>query len=80
MADFFDTRPAAIRPIGPEATLKIWAKGAPARTITPMIEKVPGTRSVQHLLLCKQGGELVATGRGQTPVGSARDACAQLSL
>ena len=80
MADFFDTRAAAIRPIGPEATLKIWAKAAPTRTITPMIEKVPGSRLVQHVLVCKQGGELVATGRGQTPVGASRDACAQLSL
>jgi hypothetical protein len=78
MADFFDDRAAAIRPIGPEATLKIWAKAAPLRNVKPSIEKLKGI--IQHVFICTQGGAVVATGRGQTPVGATRDACAQLGI
>jgi hypothetical protein len=80
MADYFDTRPALIRPVGAEATLKIWAKASPGRTVKPSIEKLLSGRGVEHVFICKQGGEVVATGRGQTPVGATRDACAQLHI
>jgi hypothetical protein len=78
MADYFDTRPATIRPIGSEATLKLWAKAAPARTVRPSIEKLG--RGVEHVFICKDGDKIVATGRGQTPVGATRDACTQLGV
>jgi len=80
MADYFDTRTAAVRPIGPEASLKLWAKAAPARTVRPSIQKLPTGRGVEHVFICKQGDQVVATGRGQTPVGATRDACTQLGV
>ena len=81
MADFFDDRAAPIRPIGPEATLKIWAKAAPLRNVKPSIEKLGGGRAgIQHVFICTQGGTVVATGRGLTPVGATRDACTQLGI
>jgi len=78
MADYFDDRAAAIRPIGPEATLKIWAKAAPLRNVKPSIEKLKG--AIQHVFICTQAGAVVATGRGMTPVGATRDACTQLGI
>ncbi len=80
MADYFDTRIAPVRPIGAEASLKLWAKAAPARTVKPSIQKLPTGRGVEHVLICRQGDKVVATGRGQTPVGATRDACAQLGV
>ena len=80
MADYFDTRTAAVRPIGPEASLKLWAKAAPSRTVRPSIQKLPAGRGVEHVFVCKQGDQVVATGRGQTPVGATRDACTQLGV
>jgi hypothetical protein len=80
MADYFDTRTAAVRPIGPEASLKLWAKAAPARTVRPSIQKLATGRGVEHVFICKQGDQVVATGRGQTPVGATRDACTQLGV
>jgi len=80
MADYFDTRTAPIRPIGAEASLKLWAKAEPTRSVKPSIEKQPTGRGVEHVFTCKQGGKVVATGRGQTPVGATRDACTQLGI
>lgn len=81
MADFFDTRAAVPRPLGAEGTLKVWLKAAPGRTMKPTIEKlVGGVRGLEHVVVCKQGDNVVATGRGQTTVGATRDACNQLGI
>lgn len=80
MADYFDTRVAPTRPIGAEESLKIWAKAAPSRTVKPSIEKLLKGQGVQHVFICKQAGQVMATGRGQTPVGATRDACSQLGI
>ena len=80
MADYFDTRIAPVRPIGAEASLKLWAKAAPARSLKPSIQKLTTGRGVEHVFICKQGDQVVATGRGQTPVGATRDACTQLGV
>jgi len=46
--------------------------------VKPSIEKLKGI--IQHVFICTQAGTVVATGRGQTPVGATRDACAQLGI
>ena len=79
LADYFDTRVAPSRTIGAEENLKIWAKAAANRTVKPSIEKLAG-QGIQHVFICKQAGQVVATGRGQTPVGATRDACTQLGI
>jgi hypothetical protein len=78
MADYFDTRTAVPRPVTTEAALKLWAKAGPTRTVKPGILKITGR--IEHVFTCKEGGEVVATGRGQTPVGASRDACTQLGI
>ena len=80
MADFFDTRVAPPPFVNTEAALKIWAKASSARSVTPGIQKTPGGGPIVHLFTCKESGEVVATGRGQTPIGASRDACTQLGL
>lgn len=77
MADRFDIRPGA-RAESSEAILKAWAKGNSARSVKPEIHKVTGR--IEHVFTCREGGEVVATGRGQTSVGASRDACTQLKL
>jgi hypothetical protein len=78
MADYFDTRIAPPRHVSTEAALKIWAKAGATRTVQPGIIKVDGR--VQHTFTCKDGGAVVASGKGQTPIGASRDACAQLGI
>jgi hypothetical protein len=49
--------------------------------VKPSIEKLSGGRAgIQHVFICTQAGAVVATGRGQTPVGATRDACTQLGI
>jgi len=78
MADYFDTRVAPVRAPSSEASLKLWAKAGPARAVKPGIGKIAGR--IEHTFVCTQGGAVVATGRGQTPVGATRDACTQLGI
>ena len=78
MADYFDTRTIPPRHVSSEASLKLWVKGGATRTVKPGILKTVGR--VEHVFTCKEGGEIVATGRGQTPIGATRDACTQLGI
>lgn len=78
MADYFDTRVVPPRHVSTEATLKLWAKGGVTRTVKPGILKAVGR--IEHIFTCKENGVVVATGRGQTPIGATRDACAQLGI
>ena len=78
MADYFDTRTAVPKAVSTEAALKIWAKAGAARNVKPGILKNLG--KIEHTFTCIEGGAVVATGRGQTPVGASRDACAKLGI
>ena len=78
MADYFDTRVTPPRHVSTEATLKLWAKAGATRSVRPGILKTLG--QIEHVFTCKEGDKVVATGRGQTPIGATRDACAQLGI